>query len=94
LNTKAKGSRGERRARRVLEAAGYRCTRAAASLGLFDVIAIGPLDVRLLQVKTGTATLSLGEREQLELFHVPANVTKEYWRFRDRARAPLIEVIR
>jgi hypothetical protein len=32
-NCKAKGSRNERRSIRLLEAAGYACTRAAASLG-------------------------------------------------------------
>jgi hypothetical protein len=51
MNTKRKGTRAEHRAMRILEAAGYVCTRAGASLGLFDVIAIGPNDVRLLQVK-------------------------------------------
>ena len=32
---------------------------------LFDVIAIGPNDVRLLQVKAGTKYLSGEEREQI-----------------------------
>jgi Holliday junction resolvase len=57
MNTKAKGSRAERRAMKILEAAGYICTRAGVSLGLFDVIAIGPTDVRLVQVKAGTKVL-------------------------------------
>ena len=48
MNHKAKGSRAERRAIRILEAAGYLCTKAGGSLGLFDVIAIGPCDVRCL----------------------------------------------
>jgi hypothetical protein len=30
---------------RILGAAGYACTRAAASLGTFDVIGIGTTDV-------------------------------------------------
>ena len=53
MNAKAKGTRAERRAMRLLEAAGYSCTKAGGSLGLFDVIAIGPRDVRLVQVKSG-----------------------------------------
>ena len=36
----------------VLEAAGYRCTRSAASLGEWDIVAIGSRDVALIQVKT------------------------------------------
>ncbi len=36
----------------LLEAAGYLCTRAAASLGAWDVIGIGPTDIVLLQVKS------------------------------------------
>lgn len=52
MNRKAKGSRNERRTMRLLEAAGYSCTRAAASLGTFDVIAVSAADVLLVQVKT------------------------------------------
>jgi Holliday junction resolvase len=91
MNSKAKGSRAERRAMRILEAAGYVCTRAGASLGLFDVIAVGPSDVRLVQVKAGTKYLSGEEREQIVALAVPAMVSKEAWRFPDRCRAPLIE---
>jgi Holliday junction resolvase len=81
VNAKAKGSRAERRAIRLLEAAGYVCTKAGGSLGLFDVIAIGPADVRLLQVKAGTKYLSAVEREQIAALTVPANVSRECWRF-------------
>jgi Holliday junction resolvase len=91
MNTKAKGSRAERRAMKILEAAGYICTRAGVSLGLFDVIAIGPTDVRLVQVKAGTKYLSMVEREQIAALSVPANVSRECWRFPDRCRTPLIE---
>jgi Holliday junction resolvase len=91
MDMKRRGTRAERRAMRMLEAAGYICMKAGASLGLFDVIAIGPSDVRLLQVKCGTARLSAVEREQIQALAVPANVTREYWRFPDRCRTPLIE---
>lgn len=91
MNAKAKGTRAEHRAMRILEAAGYVCTRAGASLGLFDVIAVGPADVRLVQVKAGTKYLSGVEREQILALAVPANVSREVWRFPDRCRAPLIE---
>ena len=91
MNTKAKGTRGEHRAIRILEAAGYRCMRAAASLGEFDVVAVGPRDVRLVQVKCGGAYLSAIERETIAGLAVPANVSKECWRFPDRVRAPIIE---
>jgi len=90
-----KGSRAEHKTIRVLEAAGYCCTRAAGSLGAWDVIAIGPGDVRLVQVKSGKAPYcSPAEREGLELFQVPpTGVRKELWRWRDWARAPEIEVV-
>ena len=76
---------------RILESDGYTCTRASASLGLFDVIAIGPVDVKLVQVKSGSKYLSAIEREQIQNLVVPANVSRECWRFPDRVRAPLIE---
>src|SRR5262245_10282149 len=91
MNTKRKGSRAEHRCIRLLEAAGYLCTRAGASLGVFDVIALGPYDVRAIQVKAGTKYCSAIEREQLQQVRVPTNVSKEVWRFPDRCKAPLIE---
>ena len=91
MNAKRKGSRAERRAIRILEQAGYVCTKAGGSLGAFDVIGIGAADVRLLQVKSGTSRCSPAEREQLVLLVVPANCSKEVWRFPDRCKAPLIE---
>ena len=94
MNAKGKGSRAEHRTMRVLEAAGYSCTRAAASLGMWDVIAIGPGDVRLCQVKAGKRPYcSPLEREGLELFKVPHSVRKELWLWKDHARAPVIEVL-
>jgi len=53
---KAKGSRAERKAIRLLEADGYCCTKGGGSLGVFDIIAIGPADVRAIQVKAGTSS--------------------------------------
>jgi Holliday junction resolvase len=41
MNTAGKGARNERRSMALLEAAGYQCTRAAASLGAWDIIGIG-----------------------------------------------------
>jgi Holliday junction resolvase len=93
LNNKAKGSRAEHRVIKILEAAGYVCSRSSASLGLFDVIAIGPAAVRLIQVKCGSAYLSGVEREQIRALAVPANVSRECWRFPARCRTPVIEIL-
>ena len=92
-NAKAKGARVERKAAALLESCGYMVTKSGGSLGCFDLIAIGPHDVRCVQVKSGTKYLSGVEREQLQALVVPANVSREVWRFPDRCRAPLIERI-
>lgn len=89
--SKQKGARAERKCIRILEAAGYCCTKAGGSLGVFDVVAIGPLDIKAVQVKAGTARLSGLEREAIRLVAVPMNCSKECWRFPDYAREPLIE---
>lgn len=89
--SKAKGSRAERRAIRLLEADGYVCTKAGGSLGVFDVIAIGPADVRAIQVKAGTSRLARAERVAILALAVPANVSRECWRFPDYCRQPTIE---
>lgn len=51
MNSKAKGSRNEHRSQALLEAAGYRVTRAAGSLGAWDLIGSGTTAV-VVQVKT------------------------------------------
>lgn len=94
MNGKAKGSRAERKAIRLLEASGYVCTKAGGSLGLFDVIAIGAADVRCCQVKSGSKYCSHTEREQIQLLPVPINVSKEIWRFPDYCRAPIVERVK
>ncbi len=71
----------------IFEAAGYVCTRAAGSMGIWDFVGIGPTDVVLVQVKTrdwpGTV-----EMEQLRLFRAPTNCRKLVHRWRHRARQP------
>lgn len=95
-NAKRKGSRAEHRCMRILEDAGYRCTRAAASLGLVDVIAVGPTGTRCVQVKAGTKYLSGVEREQLTEWArtLPPTTSVELWRFPDRCHQPITEVLR
>jgi Holliday junction resolvase len=91
--SKRKGSRNEHKAMRILEDAGYHTTRAAGSLGLFDIVAINRLGIRLIQVKSNR-NASPVEREQIALFDkLPSNATKEIWRFEDYVRAPKEEII-
>ena len=85
MNTKAKGTRNEHKTMRCLEAIGYACTRAAASLGLWDVIAIGAHDVRCIQVKSNRWPGSV-EMEALELFECPRCVSREVWRWDDQEK--------
>lgn len=87
MNAKAKGTRNEHRSIRLLEAAGYRCTRAAASLGVWDLIGVGSTDVVLVQVKTRDWP-GAAEMETLALFPIPANCRKLVHRWRDRQRQP------
>ena len=92
MNTKAKGNRNERRSIAILEAAGYACTRAAASLGVFDIIAIGSADIVLCQVKTRDWPGSV-EMETIRLFPAPSNARKLVHRWRDRQRTPDVKEV-
>ena len=87
MNRKAKGTRNEHRSMAVLEAAGYSCTRSAASFGAWDIIGIGSQDVVLVQVKSrdwpGTV-----EMETLREFTVPPGCRKLVHRWRHRQRLP------
>ncbi len=91
MNAKRKGTRAEHKAIKAHEAAGYVCTRAGGSLGAFDVIALGPDDVKAIQVKSGQQRLSRTEREQITTLQLCSLVSRECWVYRDRARSPRIE---
>jgi hypothetical protein len=92
MNAKTKGRRNEHRSMALLEAAGYRCTRSAGSLGEWDIIGIGPTDVVLCQVKTRDWP-SAAEWEALKLFPAPPNCRKLVHRWRDRQRLPDVREI-
>jgi uncharacterized protein with GYD domain len=87
LNAKRKGTQREHRSMALLERAGYLCTRAAASLGAWDIVAIGSQDVILLQVKSRDWPGS-AELETLQAFPCPPNCRKLVHRWKDRQRLP------
>jgi len=92
MNCKAKGSRNERKSIAFLEAHGYRCTRAAASLGVFDMIAISATEVLLIQCKSNDWPGSV-EIEAIKQFSAPPNARKLIHRWRDRQPAPDVREI-
>ncbi len=93
MNAKRKGTRNEHRSMALLEAAGYRCTRSAASLGEWDIVGIGTTDVVLVQVRTRDWP-GLLERAALTEYAVPPNVRKLLHRWRHRARTPDLQELR
>ena len=92
MNTKRKGNRNERRSMAILESLGYRCTRAAASLGVFDVIGIGQHDILLVQVKTRDWP-GADETRTVHAFVAPANCRKIIHRWRDGMSEPDIREV-
>ncbi len=87
MNCKRKGNRREHQSIALLEAAGYACTRAAASLGVFDIVAISAADVLLVQVKSNRWPSS-AEMEAIKNFRAPSVARKIIHRWRDRQREP------
>ncbi len=93
MNTSAKGARAERRARKLLEAAGFTVIRAGASLGLFDLVAFNRVLLLVVQVKVNRGP-SPAERARISSFeNVPRCARKELWLYRDRKREPEVEVL-
>lgn len=88
-----KGREREWRTVKMLEATGHVAYRMAGSHGAVDVIAISPLGVRLVQVKSGKADVTPADREVLQNHPRPENATVEVWRYRDGVREPQIERI-
>lgn len=94
MNTAAKGSRNERRSIALLETMGYRCTRAAASLGVWDIIGVSSTDVALVQVKTRDWPGTI-EMETLKAFPAPRICCRKLvHRWRDYQRLPDVKEIR
>lgn len=91
MNQYRKGRAREYRTMRLLEAAGFQAFRMAGSHSPVDVIGVSPLGIRLIQVKSGRAGVTPLEREALKTLERPENSTVEVWRWKDRAREPLIE---
>lgn len=90
MNAKAKGTRQEHRSRQLLEASGYRVTRAAGSLGEWDLIGVSATDLVLVQVKSRDWPGTL-ERQALTEFPAPPNARKLLHRWRDRQRLPDVQ---
>jgi hypothetical protein len=89
LNAKRKGSRNERRSRDLLEAAGYCVTRAAGSMGAWDLVGVGSTDVVLVQCKSNRPP-SPAERETLAAFRCPPNCRRLIHVWHDRERMPRV----
>ncbi len=89
MNCKAKGNRNEYKTMRLLESLGYACTRAAASLGVFDIIGVSATDVLLVQVKSNRMP-SACELETIKLFACPPNARKLIHIWQDRRRLPRV----
>ena len=73
-----KGAQAEREVCHILEELGYKCTRSAGSKGQWDVIAIHPQHIRLIQVKVEGAMTPI-ELEQIKLYNAPMVCSKEVW---------------
>jgi hypothetical protein len=86
-NPKAKGSRCEHKSMALLEEQGYFVTKSGASLGVWDLVAIGPVDMVVVQVKSN-AWPGIPEMEALRRFQCPPNCKKLVHRWRDWQREP------
>lgn len=92
MNKKAKGNRNEYKTMRLLESIGYEYFRMAASKGAFDVIAVSPSDVLLIQVKSNRLP-SAFEMETIKAFACPANAQKMIHVWHDRKRLPFVKEV-
>lgn len=92
MNSKAKGSRRERQARKILEAQGFYVVKASGSLGVCDLVALGVDGVRLVQGKSNCRPRS-AEMARLREFPSPTYARKEVWVFVDHLPGPGIEVV-
>ena len=91
-NAKAKGAKNERKSIKLLEIAGYHCTKSGASLGAFDVIGISATGIVLVQCKSNRWP-DPTEMEAMRAFPAPSNAVKLIHRWNDRSRTPVVKEI-
>ena len=92
MNAKAKGTKNEHKSIRLAEALGYQCTRAAGSMGAWDIICLSKSDVVVIQCKTRDWPGST-EMETLKAFPVPSNCRKLIHRWRDGHGVPDVKEV-
>ena len=93
IKTKAKGSRRERKVKKILENQGYICLKSAASLGIFDLVCFNGKEIRFIQVKSNYCPPK--EKRKIKEFDLlPPNSKKEIWVFKDYQREPIIEIVK
>ena len=93
IKTKAKGSRRERKVKKILENQGYICLKSAASLGIFDLVCFNGIEIRFIQVKSNYYPPK--EKRKIKEFDLlPPNSKKEIWVFKNYHREPIIEIIK
>jgi len=99
VNKAHKGRRNEYKTIHVLEEEGYYCVRSAGSKGLFDIIAIRPNDIKMIQVKTNRKPTKQ-EVDKLWTFGGDYLIDNsgecthiETWLWKDKQKKPEIEVI-
>lgn len=91
-NAKAKGTANEHKTIRWLEELGYFTTRAAGSLGAYDIIAINDSCVLLVQVKSNCWP-GPQEREAMNAVCVPENGFRLMVRWNDYDRCPSVRFL-
>jgi len=74
-----RGRKLEYRTMEILEGIGETSLRMAGSHGLCDVVSISRSYLRLVQVKSGSATMTPAEREAFKNMPCPANTIKQIW---------------
>jgi Holliday junction resolvase-like predicted endonuclease len=91
MNRKRKGTRKERQVKEMLERNGAFVVRSAGSFGPFDLVALWPDRVLLVQVKAGKGP---SDREMQEMTSVlpttSYTLSKQVWIFRAREKNPHI----
>ncbi len=94
IKAKAKGTRREHKTKKLLEACGYTVTRAAGSMGAFDLIAFNRLGTRCIQVKSNVWPGPI-ERETMRNVgkQLAPNSTVECWRWNDGDCVPRIKYL-
>jgi hypothetical protein len=92
MNKYTKGKRNELKTIRYLERQGYRCLRSAGSRSPFDIVAFGPYETLLIQVRSNRFP-SISDIIEMDKYPTLPSIKKVIHVWKDHYMYPIVRPV-